>query len=191
MSSTTDFMFNNLSGTRSDFVDQSERSLQNTRFSNYMLSNYGGDTVRPEQSITFASSQPNMLVSGSSRGQGIDGNIIDIDSLLVVSKEQARALEKLQLHQRPFLTVPYLGRGGADPALESQLLQGENIHDKKSVSTIMEKSFNDYSLLVLNNEMEKRSKTTEYVVQESALDGWVRGGVNTRATGEPGAKHHN
>jgi len=188
-SSTTDFMFNNLAGTRSDFVDQSERSLQNTRFSNYMLSNYGADTIRPDQSITFASSQPNLLVSGSSRGQGIDGNIIDIDSLLSVSKEQARALEKLQLQQRPFATVPYLGRGGCDPALESQLLQGENVHDKKSVSTIMEKSFNDYSLLVLNNEMEKRSKTTEYVVQESALDGWVRGGVNTRTTGEPGANH--
>ena len=88
-SSTTDFMFNNLAGTRSDFVDQSERSLQNTRFSNYMLSNYGADTIRPDQSITFASSQPNLLVSGSSRGQGIDGNIIDIDSLLSVSKEQA------------------------------------------------------------------------------------------------------
>lgn len=186
-SSKTDFMFNNLAGTRSDFVDQSERSLQNTRFSNYMLSNYGADTILPDQSIMFASAQPNLLVSGSSRGQGIDGNIIDIDSLLSVSKEQARALEKLQLNQRPFATVPYLGRGGADPALESQLLQGEVVHDKKSVSTIMEKSFNDYSLLVLNNEMEKRSNTTEYVVQESALDGWVRGGVNTRTTGEPSA----
>jgi len=184
MSVTTDFKFNNLGGIRADYVDQSERNIQNTRFSSYMLSNFGADSIKPDQVLNFASEQPSMLMSGTSRGEGIDGNIIDIDSLLIVSKEQERALEKLQLQQRPFITVPYLGRGAADPVLESQLLQGEFIHDKKSVSTIMEKSFTNYSLHVLDKEAEKRTGTTEFIVQESALDGWVRGGVNTRTTGD-------
>ena len=182
MFSTTDFMFNNLGGTRNDQVDQSERSLQNTRFSNYMLSNFGSDTIQPEEVINFASSQPSMIMNGSSKGDGINGSIIDVDSLLTVSQEQARALEKLTLQQRPFLTVPYLGRGSCDPVVESQLQQGEEVHDKKSTSTIMEKTFTDYSLYVTDNNMEERTSKSEYTVQEDALNGWVRGGTNTRTS---------
>jgi hypothetical protein len=182
MSSTTDFMFNNLGGTRSDYVDQSERSLQNTRFSNYMLSNFSSDTIRPDDVLNFASEQPSLIMNGVSKGEGINGSIIDIDSLLTVSKEQARSLEKLTLQQRPFATVPYLGRGSCDPVMESQLLQGEEVHDKKSISTIMEKNFADHSLYVPDNNMEKRTSKSEYTVQEDALNGWVRGGVNTRTT---------
>jgi hypothetical protein len=182
MFSTTDFMFNNLGGTRSDYVDQSERSLQNTRFSNYMLSNFASDSIQPESVIDFASSQPSMIVNGASKGDGINGSIIDIDSLLTVSQEQARALEKLTLQQRPFATVPYLGRGSCDPVIESQLQQGEEVHDKKSVSTIMEKPFTEYSLYVIDNNMEERTSKSEYTVQEDALNGWVRGGTNTRTT---------
>ena len=175
-SSTTDFKFNNLAGTRSDFVDQSERSLQNTRFSNYMLSNYGADTIRPDQSITFASSQPNLLVSGSSHGQGIDGNIIDIDSLLSVSKEQARALEKLQLQQRPFATVPYLGRGPFDPMAESKLQQTDTFsNNKKSVNTLSEVSFIPMSNYPLIPSIQKTITNPTYLVE-----GFVRGGEGTR-----------
>jgi hypothetical protein len=184
MSSTTDFMFNNLGGARSDHVDQSERSLQNTRFSNYMLSNFGSDTIRPDEVLDFASAQPSMIMNGASKGDGINGSIIDVDSLLTVSQEQARALEKLTLQQRPFLTVPYLGRGSCDPVIESQLQQGEEVHDKKSVSTIMEKTFNDYSLYVVDNNMEQRTSTSQFTVQEDALNGWLRGGSNTRTTSD-------
>jgi hypothetical protein len=185
-SSTTDFMFNNLGGIRADIVDQSERNMQNTRLSNYMLSNFSADALPANFALNFATSQPTMVMTGLSKGSGLDGNIVDIDSLLTVSKEQARALEKLELQQRPFLTVPYLGRGSCDPVLESQLQQGELVHDKKSVSTIMEKSFQDYSSLVLDSNMESRVTDTQYTVQESALNGWVRGGVNTRTTGTSG-----
>ena len=38
------------------------------------------------------------------------------------------------------MTVPYLGRGSCDPTIESQLLQGETVRGKKSVSTVMELS---------------------------------------------------
>lgn len=183
---TNDFKFNNLGGVRSDAVDQSERNLQNTRFSNYMLSNFAADSMNHGSVLEFASSQPSMLMNGSSKGNGLDGDIVDVDSLLTVSKEQARALEKLQLQQRPFLTVPYLGRGSCDPAVESKLQQGEFVHDKKSVSTIMEKSFQNYSSLILDSDMENRVADSQYIVQESALDGWVRGGANTRTTGTSG-----
>jgi hypothetical protein len=94
--------------------------------------------------------------------------------------EQERPLEKLMLTPRPFVTVPYLGRGSCDPVLESQLQQGELVSDKKSVSTVMEKSFSGYTMYPTDSVMEERVKNPEFVVQEAALDGWVRGGQATR-----------
>ena len=58
--------------------------------------------------------------------------------MLTIKKENKEAEEKLQLHQRPFVTVPYLGRGPSKPDLESKLMQGEVITEKKSTSTIMD-----------------------------------------------------
>jgi hypothetical protein len=52
------------------------------------------------------------------------------------------------------------------------------ISDKKSVATIMEKPFTDYSMLILDEHMNKRVNNTSYTVEESA--GWTRGGSATR-----------
>ena len=70
---------------------------------------------------------------------GISANVVDYESALLNKVGAERPLEKLQLHQRPFITVPYLGRGNGDPTLESQLQQGENISEKKSVSRYVPK----------------------------------------------------
>jgi hypothetical protein len=110
-----------------------------------------------------------------------------MDTNLVIKKEQERSLEKLSLSQRPFLTIPYLGKGSCDPLLESQILQGESSQDKKSVSTIMTKSFMDYTQYPLDNEMTTRVSDAKRTIEEAALDGWVRGGVQTRELAQDGA----
>jgi hypothetical protein len=79
------------------------------------------------------------------------------------------------------LTVPYLGKGSCDPTLESQLLQGEMVNEKKSTKTISEKSYSsDYSLFASDDNMVSRANDPKYTVEESALDGWVRGGNASR-----------
>jgi hypothetical protein len=137
--------------------------------------------------VNFATQQPNVMFSGSSNGKGLIGNLVDMDSNLLMKTEQERSLEKLSLNQRTFLTVPYLGRGSCDPLLESQMLQGENSQDKKSISTIMSKSFMDYTMYPLDNEMKNRVSNTKNMIEESALEGWVRGGVQTRELAHDGA----
>jgi hypothetical protein len=180
MTSLHSYIFNNLGSISSDNTDQSQRNVYNTRFTNYTLSNYFSDSNN-DNHINFATEQPTVMFSGTSQGQGLNGSVIDDDSNLLLNKEQNQhILEKLQLNQRPFLTVPYLGRGSCDTNLESQLLQGEIVSDKKSVSTIMENSFNDYSLLILDDNMNERVKNDSYMVEESALNGWIRGGTSTR-----------
>jgi hypothetical protein len=120
------------------------------------------------------------MFSGMARGTGLIGSAVDAESILKLKTEQDHAVEKLQLFQRPFATVPYLGRGSCDPSIESQLLLGEMVSDKKSVSTIMDKSFSNYALYPTDKKMEDRVTNAANNVEEAALDGWVRGGMTTR-----------
>ena len=87
--------------------------------------------------------------------------------------------------QRPFLTVPYLGRGSVDPVLELQIKEGEPMGgEKKSVSTVMSQSFMGYTLYPTDNNMEERVSNPKHTVEESAMNGWIRGGADTRYAGD-------
>jgi len=179
MATLTPYTFNNMGNLSSDLTDQSQKNIYNTRFANYTLSNYFSQ-ISSDSHVNFAVQQPAMNFSGVARGEGLSASSVVVDSNLMMNAEQERPLEKLQLFERPFMTVPYLGRGSADPALESQLQQGEVVSDKKSVSTIMEKSFAPYSLYPLDKKMEDYVNNPKNSVEELALDGWTRGGMATR-----------
>jgi hypothetical protein len=175
----SDYTFNKLNRIGSDSTDNTQINVQNTKFANYMLSSYFSESLT-DDTINFVSQQPTMNINGlATGGKGLNGHIIDDDSNLIINIGQERPLEKLQLMPRPFLTVPYLGKGSADPNLESQLLQGENIYEKKSVSTIMDKSFMPYMTLYPTQNQEDINNP-KHKIEESALDGWVRGGASTR-----------
>lgn len=174
----TDYSFFNMGRIGADAVDNTQRTMYNTRFANYTLSNFFNENLSGAH-VDFATSQPNVMFNGVS-GVGIHSDSVDIDSLLMMNRTKERSLDKLQLTERPFLTVPYLGKGSCNPVLESQLLQGEHNGDKKSVSTIMTKSFMDYSLYPTDSKMEEQVSNPAHTIQEAALDGWVRGGMLTR-----------
>ena len=175
MTSHSSYTFNNMGRIGLDATDNTQRNLYNTRFTNYMLSDFFSDKTTDSQ-VKFATSQPTLMVSRT----GISSSVIDAHSFLTLKTEAERPLEKLMLFERPFLTVPYLGKGSCDPTLESQLQQGEIISDRKSVSTIMEQSFSNYVMYPTDTQMEERVKNPAYTVEEAALNGWVRGGQSTR-----------
>lgn len=170
--------FYNLDRIEDDKTCESQRTAQNTRYSNYATSNFFSEFPSDEH-VQFATSQPAIVPDGNS-GSGVGGNNIENESILLLKTEQERHLGKLSLMARPYATVPYLGRGSADPALESQLIEGEQANDKKSVSTVMSQSFMGYTLYPTDNNMEERVKNTKHTVEESASDAWVRGGADTR-----------
>jgi len=180
MSYINNYMFNNMGHLGQDSTDKTQRNVSNTRFANWTLSNYFSDTTS-DSHVKFATDMPTIMFSGSFNGPGLTGPLIDSDSLLKMQSENERPLEKLSLVERPFLTVPYLGRCICDPDLESQLQQGEVVSDKKSVSTIMEKSFTAYSLYPTDDKMTEFVSNPSNTVEEAALSGWVRGGMTTRA----------
>ncbi len=178
MASVSGYFFNNMGRIGNDETDKTQKTMLNTRYSNYMLSNYSSD-VSSDSHVLFATQQPSVMFSGVAHGGGLSGSVIDNDSRLVLKKSEDRPLEKLQLMQRPFASVPYMGRGYGNPNIESQLQQGEMVSDKKSVSTIMEKPFGtDYTLFVSDTDMANRVQN--FNVEETVMDGWVRGGVASR-----------
>jgi hypothetical protein len=111
---------------------------------------------------------------------GISSAVIDVESKLLNKSESERAAEKLQLFQRPFATVPYLGRGGGDPTLESQLQQGQMIRDLKSVATVSEQPYIDYQTYPLRDDLRSQMTNPANSVEEVAMNGWVRGGSSAR-----------
>ena len=171
------FPFQNLG--RADDIDSTVRNLDNQRYAEHMLTNFHLGKASSEH-VDFAVSQPSIMYSGTAEGLGLNGDVIDFDSTLVIQKEQARAQEKLQLFERPFVTVPYMGRGFCSPVLEAQLLQGEQTNQLKSVGTIMESSFLPLSIHPVDNKMQEKVADARYTVEEAALNGWVRGGTITR-----------
>lgn len=179
MASLSPYTFLNTDRIGADSTDKTQQNLSNTQYSTYTLTNHFSQNLS-DQHVKFAIDQPTMTFNGLTNGNGVNATVVDDESVLLLKTEQQRALEKLQLFERPFKTVPYLGRGSCDPALESQLLQGELSSDKKSVSTIMEKSFADYSLYPTDDKMKERINDPSTSVEESALDGWIRGGASTR-----------
>jgi hypothetical protein len=167
----SDFIFNAMGRIG---VDSTQRNLSNTRYAEYTLDGVqNGDSY-----VQFATSAPTINFRGTVGG-GLPGSAVDFDSLLMIKAEQQRAFEKLQLIQRPFATVPYLGRGAIDPALESQLRQGEAASERKSVSTNSETTHVEYPIM---DSVKDRVTNPSYSVEEAALDGWVRGGQASRAS---------
>jgi len=174
------YVFNNLTGIRSDAIDQTQTNVQNSKYGMYSVTNNYSEN-NSQGHINFACQQPGFIM----RNSGPAPFVIDNESaVLFANQENERAVEKLQLFQRPFLTVPYLGRGGGDPTIESQLLQGEQFDQRKSVNTIMDKPFTDYSQYPLQDEIKSYINNPANQVEELAMNGWTRGGSSARESGQ-------
>ena len=180
MFNNNDYTFNKMNRIGTDNIDGTQNNIINKKFANYMLSSYFSETLN-DDTINFVSQQPTMNINGLAvGGKGLNGHLIDADSDLIINVGQERPLEKLQLMPRQFLTIPFLGKGSVSTDIESQLQQGENIYEKKSVSTIMDKNFTPYMTLYPTKAQEDRRNDPKHQIEESALDGWTRGGAFTR-----------
>jgi hypothetical protein len=172
--SAADYTFNSMSRPSTDTGVVSQTDMQSAHFADYMLEDmFAG--VASDKYILFATSQPSLMASGTVHGAGLGGDHVDTESRLVMPRAGDRQIERLQLMPRPFITVPYLGRGSCDPVFETRLKQGESAFEQRSVSTMSEQSLFGY---VLPPEPASCSEANN--VEESAFNGWARGGASTR-----------
>lgn len=177
MASVYDYTFNNLTRLGSDECDKSQRNVQNANASNYMLNQF-----RPEcpmkSSFELALSQPNVNYRGSHQ-MGIGGCNVDESSELLLSS-LSRPRCKLSLLQRPYASVPYLGRGRSDVVLESQIQQGDLANNRKSITKLTEVSHMKYSNTPMIPSLKSNITNPANLIEGVAAEGWIRGGLPSR-----------
>lgn len=177
MAYVSDYTFYNNTRIGDDACDLSQRNIQNAGAANYLLTNF-----RPAcpmgDAVSFATSQPNVNFTGSHQ-VGIGGCNIDDNSKLHIAdltKDRCR----ISLYQRPFATVPYLGRGQSNPVLEAQLQQGELANNRKTINPSSEVSYMNYSCTPMLPSLKASITNPANLVEGAAAEGWIRGGVPTR-----------
>ena len=171
--------FDNLTRIGEDSCGLSQQNVQNKNANEYLLQNYFLSDCGMKRSIDFATTQPNINFKGGF-GLGAGGCNVMSSSELLIGSIQTNPKCRLNLQERPFKTIPYLGRGSGNPTLESRLMQGDQMSNKKSSTLSAEKSFIPYSNYPLIAPIKESITNPEYLVEGVASKGWVRGGLPSR-----------
>jgi hypothetical protein len=129
--------------------------------------------------IHLATTQPGVMYNGG-HNIGAGGCNIDTNSQLMIGTIQTHPRCHIDLFQRPFATVPFLGRGSVNPVIESQIQQGEQLINKRSVNTLSEKSYIKYHQTPLLPAIREKFDNSSHKIETDASEGWVRGGVASR-----------
>lgn len=177
MASVYDYTFYQQTRVGDDSCDISQRNVQNSEAATYMLDNYRPDCPM-SNAIEFATSQPNVNFTGSHQ-VGINGCNIDNNSELSITKI-TKPKCRISLLQRPFATVPYLGRGQSNPVLESKLIQGDLANNRKSANPSSEVCYIGYQNTPMIPSLQATITNPSNLCESSAAEGWIRGGLPSR-----------
>lgn len=179
MSYVSNYTFDNISRIGNDNCNIDQNSIQNTQAANYLLQNYFAADCSMKNPISLATTQPGVMYNGG-HNVGAGGCNIDDSSNLQIGTIQTHPRCRIDLFQRPFATVPYLGRGAVNPIMESQIQQGESLTNKRSVNNLSEKSYIRYSQTPLLQSVKDKINNPANCVEGVASEGWIRGGVPSR-----------
>ena len=179
MAYVSDFTFNTMGRIGSDSCSQDIHSIGNAQACSYLLQNYFTSDCNMSKAKQLATTQPGIIYSGS-MGSDMCGSNIDDSSKLLIGSIQTAPKARIDLFQRPFATVPFLGRGAVDPILESQIQQGETITNKRTVTQLTEKSHLKYRTTPMIPEIKDNIQNPNNLIESSASQGWIRGGVPSR-----------
>lgn len=179
MANVSSYTFDNLSRIGNDSCCIDQTSIQNVASCNYMTQNYFASDCSMKKPIDLATTQPGIMYNGG-YNSGAGGCNIDTSSKLLIGTIQTHPRCHIDLFQRPFATVPYLGRGSVNPVIESQIQQGEQNMNKRSVNNLSEKSYIKYHQTPLLPAVKDKLTNPVYHIEGVASEGWVRGGVPSR-----------
>jgi len=179
MATYSGYTFNNMSRIGLDECSTSQEDIQNVISCNYMTQNYFASDSSMTKPIELATSQIGVNYKGT-QNVAIGGCNINDSSKLQIGTIQTHPKCRIDLFHRPFATVPYLGRGSVNPVMESQIQQGEQLVNKKSINNLSEKSYIKYHQTPLLPAVQQKINNPANQIESVASDGWVRGGVPSR-----------
>jgi hypothetical protein len=177
MANVSSYTFQNMSRIGLDECNKSQTDIQNVASCNYTTQNFFSTDCSMKNPISLATTQPGIMYNGG-YNSGAGGCNIDESSQLQIGTIQTHPKCRIDLFQRPFATVPYLGRGSVNPIMEAQIQQGEQIVNKRSINNLSEKSYIKYHQTPLLPAIQ--AKIQNQIVENDASQGWIRGGVPSR-----------
>jgi len=146
----------------------------------YMTSNYHSCKCEAPNVSRVANSQPNIYYRDGYGQTSMDGCNIDQNSMLrngqIITKQGNC---KQQLYERPYLTVPYMGRGVGNTCTESELITGDQTGSKPACNTLAEVTFNP-NFIPMIPCLSFNVQNPKHLIPETVKAGWVRGGVPSR-----------
>lgn len=179
MASISDFKFSNMSRIGNDDCSMSQRNIQNTESANYMLANFFLADCNMSKAVSLATSQPDINFTGSHQ-VGVGGCNVDINSNLLIDKNINHPKCRISLYQRPFATVPYLGRGPVEPETEFKIQTGQAVSSRRTETHLTEQSLLPYHNTPLIPEVASTIDNPANLVEGVADKNWVRGGQPSR-----------
>jgi hypothetical protein len=179
MSNVYNYTFQTPSRIGLDDCYKSQTDIQNVASCNYTTQNYFASDCSMKNVQALATTQPGIMYNGGYNSSSCGSNI-DESSKLQIGTIQTHPRCRIDLFQRPFSTIPYLGRGSVNPIMESQIQQGEQIVNKRSVNNLSEKSYIKYHQTPLLPAVQEQINNPANQIENVASDGWVRGGVPSR-----------
>lgn len=176
-----EYDFYNLSRLDDDPCVLTEKERQNQGYSNYLTTNYFVHNCGMKEPTRVATQQPSVFIgSAPFSNVGLGGCNVNTDSQLRIQKVQTNPKGPIDLFARPFLTVPYLGRGAVDPVQESYIQQGDIVSNRKSCNTTSEVSYVPYHHTPMLHHLKHSIQNPQHLVEEEADEGWIRGGLPSR-----------
>jgi len=109
-------------------------------------------------------------------GFGLNPN--NIDDELRVGKLGVHKGDTNQLFTRPFLTIPYMGKGKHFVDSESDLMNQESTLQKKPCNSLAGAFLNNQFTPLVPN-LKDTIQNPNNIIQENSRQDWVRGGIDT------------
>ena len=156
------------------FVDVQTR--QSVGPGNYGVTNlYDCNTLIPD-TIDKATNLPLVFFkNGYDVGQGV----VDESSKLRIGLTKQYPRCPQQLFTRPYMTVPYAGRGPGNVEIETQIQPGESTGSKRSCNTLSGITIPNYFTPLIDH-LAANVQNEKHIVEEAVDPSWVRSGVPSR-----------
>jgi hypothetical protein len=170
------YNFDQMTNINNDATYLTQNMIQNTNICNYRLQNHFNSDCTMQTQIDLATSQPGIMYQGG-KGLANGGCNVDDNSKLTIGMIQETDRNRLHLKQRPYLTVPYIGKGTVDPVIELNLRKGISVLNRKTINNFSENSYIHYQQTPLLPQMKQTVSNPQNQLLD---DSWIRGGLSTR-----------
>jgi hypothetical protein len=145
----------------------------------YITNNYHSCSCKATEISNTAFSQPNIFFRDGYGWTSNEGCNIDSDSLLRNGSLITNpGPNKRQLFTRPYLSVPFKGKGLGNSDKECKLIKGKFILNKDNSDKISEKTLGNFIPLV--SKIKKNIQKPSNIITEDNRKDWIRGGVPSR-----------